>query len=60
MHRTIVMMHVVLHLQLMLLLFHAIKHRRLLLLPNEDIVNHGAATEKNPDTDQDACHNRWR
>jgi hypothetical protein len=34
---------------LVLLLFHAVEHRRLLLLPNKDIVHHGAATEENSD-----------
>lgn len=52
---------VLLHLhQLVLLLFHAVENRRLLLLPYKDIVNHGAAAEQNPNADQNARYNRRR
>lgn len=34
------------------LLLHAVEHGRLLLLPDEDVVDHGAATKQNADTDQ--------
>lgn len=44
----------------MLLLFHTIEHSRLLLLPDEDIVNHGATTKKNSNSNQYARHNRRR
>jgi len=46
---------VLLHLHhLVLLLLHAVEHRRLLLLPNEDVVHHGAATKQDADTDENA------
>lgn len=59
-HRAVVLMrHTLLQLQvvMMRLLLHAIEHGRLLLLPDEDVVDHGAATKENADADQYAGDN---
>lgn len=34
------------------LLLHAVEHGSLFLLPDEDVVDHGAAAKQNADTDQ--------